>query len=74
MRRLLVLIFVTATTAFAQANSGELRVNVTDPTNLGVKATVEITSQASQYRNTLTTDNDGHAVAQPLRTSSFTYE
>ncbi len=40
--------------------------SVVDPSNLGVKATVEITSQASQYRNTLATDNQGHAVAQRL--------
>jgi hypothetical protein len=66
VKRLLALIFVTAVTVFAQANNGELRVSVVDPSNLGVKATVEITSQANQYRNTLSTDNQGHVVAQRL--------
>jgi hypothetical protein len=66
VRRLLALIFVTATAVFAQVNNGELRVSVVDPSNLGVKAIVQITSQASQYRNTLSTDNQGHVVAQRL--------
>jgi len=50
----------------AQANDGELRLKVTDPSGLGVKTTVQIVSQANQYRNRLTTDNEGDAVAQRL--------
>ena len=50
----------------AQANSGELRLSVVDPSGLGLKATVEITSGANQYRNSLSTDDQGHAVAQRL--------
>jgi hypothetical protein len=67
--RLLASIFIgaiVATAVFAQANNGELRLNVVDPSGLGVKATIQISSQASQYRNTLSTDNQGHAVAQRL--------
>lgn len=52
--------------AFAQANNGEVRPNVVDPSGLGIKATVEITSEANQYHNILATDNQGHAVAQRL--------
>jgi TonB dependent receptor/TonB-dependent Receptor Plug Domain len=55
-----------APAAFTQANNGELRLNVVDPSGLAVKATIEITSQANQYRNTLATDGQGHAVAQRL--------
>jgi hypothetical protein len=62
---LLVIPFAT-TDAFAQANNGELRLNVVDPSGLGVKARVQITSEANQYRNLLATDNQGHAVAQRL--------
>jgi TonB dependent receptor/Carboxypeptidase regulatory-like domain/TonB-dependent Receptor Plug Domain len=65
---LLVIAFAgfAAPEAFAQANNGELRLNVVDPSGLGVKATVQITSEANQYRNILVTDNQGHAVAQRL--------
>jgi TonB dependent receptor/Carboxypeptidase regulatory-like domain/TonB-dependent Receptor Plug Domain len=66
VKRLLGLFFITASVAFAQANSGELRLNVVDPSGLGVKATVQITSEANQYHNTLATDNQGHAIAQRL--------
>jgi hypothetical protein len=62
---LLVMAFATPE-AFAQANNGELRVSVVDPSGLGIKATVQITSEANQYRNILATDNQGHAVAQRL--------
>jgi hypothetical protein len=66
VKRLLGLFFITAWVAFAQANSGELRLNVVDPSGLGVKATVQISSEANQYHNTLATDNQGHAIAQRL--------
>jgi hypothetical protein len=62
---LLVIAFATPA-AFAQANNGELRLSVVDPSGLGVKATVQITSEANQYHNVLATDNQGHAVAQRL--------
>jgi hypothetical protein len=66
VKRLLGFVFITASAALAQANVGEMRLSVVDPSGLGVKATVEITSEANQYRNTLSTDNQGHAVAQRL--------
>jgi TonB-dependent receptor-like protein/carboxypeptidase family protein len=50
----------------AQTNSGELRLSVVDPSGLGLKATVQITSRGNQYRNSLSTDDQGHAVAQRL--------
>jgi hypothetical protein len=62
---LLVIAFATPE-AFAQANNGELRLSVVDPSGLGIKATVQITSKANQYHNILATDNQGHAVAQRL--------
>ena len=43
----------------AQANSGELRLTVTDPTGLAVTAAVAISSQANQYQKTLTTTPEG---------------
>jgi TonB-dependent Receptor Plug Domain len=43
----------------AQVNTGELRLKVIDSTELGVKATVALSSEANQYFSELTTDADG---------------
>jgi hypothetical protein len=51
---------------FGQSNSGELRVKVTDPAGLGVKTTVQITSEANRYRNTLATSDQGRLDVQRL--------
>ncbi len=51
---------------FAQSNSGELRLKVTDPAGLGVKTAVQIISEANQYRNTLTTSDQGSLDVQRL--------
>ncbi len=59
MRRFAAILFFCAAPLFCQSNSGELRLKVTDPDGLGVKASVQIVSQANQYRNTLTTNEQG---------------
>jgi hypothetical protein len=51
---------------FGQRNSGELRLKVVDPSGLAVKTTVQITSEANQYRNSLTTDDQGNLDAKRL--------
>lgn len=57
---LLLLVFSLAVLPMAgQSNSGELRLQVTDPSGLGVATTVAISSQANQYQKTFTTDSDG---------------
>jgi TonB dependent receptor/TonB-dependent Receptor Plug Domain len=66
LKRLLALFFLSVTVVCAQSNSGELRLKVTDPSGLGVKATVQIVSQANQYQNKLTTDDQGNVIAQHL--------
>jgi hypothetical protein len=66
VKRLLALVFVCALPLFAQSNSGELRLKVTDPTGLAVKTSVQIVSQANQYRNTLTTSEQGLVDVQRL--------
>jgi hypothetical protein len=66
LKRLLALFFLGVSMVWAQANNGELRLKVTDPSGLGVKATVQIISEANQYRNTLATDDQGNVVAQRL--------
>jgi len=52
--------------AFGQSNRGELRLRVTDPAGLGVKTTVRITSEANDYRNTLTTSDQGGLTVQRM--------
>jgi len=39
-----------ASPAFAQVNTGELRLKVTDPAGLGLKASVTVASEVNQYR------------------------
>ncbi len=51
---------------FGQSNRGELRLTVTDPAGLGVKTTIQIVSEANQYRNTLTTSDQGTLSVQRL--------
>jgi outer membrane cobalamin receptor len=43
----------------AQVNTGELRLRVTDPAGLGLKARVTLSSEANRYRNEFTTDDGG---------------
>ena len=51
---------------FAQSNTGELRLMVTDPSGLGVKSTVELVSESNQYSYTHTTDDQGNLDAKRL--------
>ena len=51
---------------FAQSNSGELRLRVTDPSGLAVKTSIQIVSEANQYRRILSTDNQGALTLQRL--------
>jgi TonB-dependent Receptor Plug Domain len=66
MKRFAVFCFLFALPLFSQSNSGELRLKVTDPTGLGVKTTVQIVSEANQYRNTLATSDQGSLNVQRL--------
>jgi hypothetical protein len=66
MKRFAALSIFCALPLFGQSNVGELRLKVTDPSGLGVKTTVQIISQANQYRNNLTTDEQGSLTVQRL--------
>ncbi len=61
-----VLFLLCATALLAQSNRGELHLHVTDPSGGGVKATVQIVSQANSYRNTLQTSDQGALDVQRL--------
>jgi hypothetical protein len=66
MRKLLTLFFLSVSVLWAQANTGELHLKVTDPSGLGARTTVQITSEANQYRNALATDDQGYLDVQRL--------
>ena len=66
MKRVVLCVLLAVSPLLAQTNTGELRLKVTDPSGLGVKTTVKITSEANQYHNSLATDEQGNTVAQRL--------
>lgn len=66
MKKCIVLLLLIAGSAFGQSNYGELRLSVTDPSGLGVKGTVQIVSEANQYRRSFITDDRGALTVQRL--------
>ena len=66
MKRLAALLLLLAPPLFCQTNNGELRLKVTDPAGLPVRVTVQIVSEANQYKNTLTTSDQGTLDVQHL--------
>ena len=66
MKRLLALLVVSTSLAFAQANEGELRLTVVDPSGSALKTSVRITSDANQYGQTLATTDQGTLDVQHL--------
>ncbi|HTP67518.1 MAG TPA: TonB-dependent receptor [Dongiaceae bacterium] len=65
-KRLLLLFFFCALALFAQTNTGELHLQVTDPTGTGLKSKVHIISEGTQYRRVLTTNDHGALTVQRL--------
>ncbi len=57
---------IFATFAFAQSEYGELRITITDQAGLPVAGSVELTSEANQYRQTLPAGRDGRVIAKRL--------
>ncbi len=60
MKRIAILLFSGALSAFCQSNSGELRLHVADPSGHGIRATIHLLSQANQYAADLETDARGN--------------
>ena len=59
IRRLFALFVCSAAPLFGQINSGGLRLRVIDPSGSGVKADVQIVSEANEYHHALTTSDEG---------------
>ncbi len=60
------LLLLAALPLYSQGNSGELRLRVVDTFGHGVRTSVQIQSEANQYRNTLKTNDEGQLDVQPL--------
>ena len=59
MGKIVVFFLLSSLFPFAQTNTGELRLRVTDPTGLAVRTPIQIVSEANQYRRVLSTDDQG---------------
>src|SRR5450631_696331 len=66
MKRFAVILMLCSSPLLCQSNRGELRLKVTDPAGLGVRTTFQIISKANQYRNTLSTSDQGTLNVQRL--------
>ncbi|MBZ5680864.1 MAG: TonB-dependent receptor [Acidobacteriia bacterium] len=59
-------LLLSALPLLGQSNSGELRLKVTDPAGLSLKATVELSSDSTQFRRVYQTDDAGILAARNL--------
>ncbi|HEX4784685.1 MAG TPA: hypothetical protein VH350_10105, partial [Candidatus Sulfotelmatobacter sp.] len=50
----------------AQSNVGELRIKVTGPDGLAIKASVELSSEANQFHRSFSSDDSGELIARNL--------
>jgi TonB-dependent Receptor Plug Domain len=58
-KTMIIAVLLCALPMLAQSNTGELRLTVSDPSGLGVKSTVDLVSEANQYRYMSATDDHG---------------
>jgi len=58
--------FFSGSLLLGQSNTGELRLRVTDPSGLAVKTSIQIVSEANQYRRVLSTDDQGALTLERL--------
>jgi len=65
-KALIIAVILWALPMLAQRTTGELRLTITDPSGLGLKSTVELVSEANDYRYTFTTDDHGNLDARRL--------
>jgi hypothetical protein len=64
--RIVVFLFSCPLLLLAQSNTGELRLRVADPSGLAVRTSIQIVSEANQYRRILSTDDQGSLTLQHL--------
>ena len=59
-------ILLCSVALLAQSNTGELRLHVRDQAGLPVQSSVDLVSQANQFRQTFETDREGNLLAKRL--------
>ncbi len=69
-----VCFLVLASLAFGQANTGELRLSISDPSGSPIPATVVIKSEANQYNRSFDASSAGQVVAKRLPYGLYTVE
>jgi len=67
-----LLFLVIAVLAFGQSDKGELRLLIADPSGSPVPASVELTSDVNQYRQTFDADATGQVIAKRLPFGLYT--
>jgi outer membrane cobalamin receptor len=65
-------LLLCASLAFAQSQTGELRLTITDPTGLPLPSSVELTSESNQYHRSFNTDPEGKLAAKRLPFGLYT--
>lgn len=66
LKRVSILFAACALAAAGQSNRGELRLRVADTSGAGVRASVQVVSEANQIDRTLATDEQGNLIVQRL--------
>jgi outer membrane cobalamin receptor len=68
MKRFVVLylLVVFAVSTVGQSNIGELRLKVTDPSGLGIRASIGLVSEANQFHETYSSDETGNVTIKRL--------
>jgi outer membrane cobalamin receptor len=66
MNRFLILFLFSAAAVFAQSNTGELRLKVTDPSGLEIRTSIVVVSEANQFRETYSSDDNGSVTIKRL--------
>jgi hypothetical protein len=67
-----LLFFLFSAAAFGQADKGELRILVTDPSGSPTPASIEVTSGVNQYDHNFVADSTGQAIAKRLPFGRYT--
>jgi hypothetical protein len=62
----LLIVFLCPVPLLAQSNTSELRLKVTDPAGLGVESSVELSSDATQFHRTYSTNPSGGLTARNI--------
>src|ERR1700722_1885092 len=71
VKRLFVVMLLSVLEAFAQSDSGKLRIKVTDRLGLPVACSVEVVSESNRYHQIFTTSDDGSLTVSELQPGSY---